>query len=334
MNICYKCISNTVRLIRNHYVIQYVFEKKAIFPPVKLNIRIPKAILMDNHTTNQVSLSVTKQSGERVPFDPEQLKRSLLRAGAGEEDVRNILEEIAHMLYDGIPTRKIYRRAHELLRKRSSGASARYKLKQAIQELGPTGYPFEKYVAALLAYQGYKVRTDQILEGRCVSHEVDVVAEKEEEVIMVECKFHSEQGTKSDVKVPMYIRSRFEDIRNNLDKYYPGRDMSFHGWVVTNTRFTEDAIDFGRCSGLYLLSWDYPGNGSLRERIDLAGLHPVTCLHNLTRREKKELLGKEVVLVKELLRTPGILETLGIPPPRIRKLIQEAESLFIPRDKP
>jgi hypothetical protein len=284
---------------------------------------------MDKHLY-QIHLTVTKQSGERVPFNPEQLRRSLLRAGAGEEDIQIILGEISRMLYDGIPTRKIYRAAHELLRKRSSGALARYRLKQAIQELGPTGYPFEKYVAGLLAYQGYQVKTGQLIEGRCVTHEVDVVAEKEHEVIMVECKFHSEQGTKSDVKVPMYIRSRFEDIRNNLGKYYPGGDTRFHGWVVTNTRFTEDAVDFGKCSGLYLVSWDYPDSGSLRERIDLAGLHPITCLNSLTRREKKELLSREIVLVKELLRTPGILETLGIPPPRIRKLLKEAESLFLP----
>lgn len=274
-------------------------------------------------------MRVRKQSGEHVFYDPEQLRRSLLRAGAGEEDIHVILENIRRILYDGIPTRKIYRQAHELLRKRSSGASARYRLKQAILELGPTGYPFEKYVGALLAYQGYDVRTDQIIEGRCVSHEVDVIAEKDDEVIMAECKFHSEQGTKSDVKVPMYIRSRFEDIRHNLDRYYPGREVVFRGWLVTNTRFTEDAIDFGKCSGLHLVSWDYPGNGSLRERIDLAGLHPVTCLHNLTRREKKSLLAREIVLVKELLQHPSVLDELDLPAPRRRKLLQEAESLFI-----
>jgi len=305
-----------------------MFLKKALYFLLKTAMANPKPIHMKN-TSMQGVLTVTKQSGERVPFNPAQLERSLLRAGAGEEDIRIILDEIGQMLYEGIPTRKIYRAAHELLRKRSSGASARYRLKQAIQELGPTGYPFEKYVGALLAYQGYDVRTDQIIEGRCVSHEVDVVAEKDHEVIMVECKFHSEQGTKSDVKVPMYIRSRFEDIRNNLEKYYPDRKVIFHGWVVTNTRFTEDAIDFGKCSGLYLVSWDYPNKGSLRERIDLAGLHPVTCLHNLTRREKKELLGKEIVLVKELLRKPEILGTMNIPAPRVRKLLHEAESLFI-----
>ncbi len=271
---------------------------------------------------------VTKRSGERVPFDPERLKRSLQRVGAGEEDVAAILKEVEGMLYEGIPTSRIYRKAHELLRRRSSGASARYHLKQAIQELGPTGYPFEKYVGALLAYQGYEVRNDQLLEGKCVQHEVDVVAEKGDEVIMVECKFHSEQGTKSDVKVPMYIHSRFEDLRSNLEHYYPGRKMRFRGWVVTNTRFTEDAIAFGRCNGLYLISWDYPEQGSLRDRIDLAGLHPVTCLHSLTRKEKKELLQREVVLVKELLDDPALLESLHLTGTRRKKLLQEARELF------
>ncbi len=274
-------------------------------------------------------ITVTKQSGDRVPFDPERLKRSLLRAGAGEEDISIILHEVNSMLYDGIPTQKIYRKAHDLLRKRSTGASARYRLKQAIQELGPTGYPFEKYVAALLAYQGYETMTGQIIEGRCVTHEVDVVAGKGNELIMVECKFHAEQGTKSDVKVPMYIHSRAEDIRHNLSGLYPGRDLNFHFWLVTNTRFTEDAVDFGKCSGLYLVSWDYPGSGSLRERIDLAGLHPVTSLHNLTRREKKALLDREIVLVKDLLKKQEILEELEISAPRRKKLLQEAESLIV-----
>ncbi len=278
----------------------------------------------------QRSLTVTKHSGERVPYDPDSLRRSLLRAGAGEEDVQVILEEIGKILYDGIPTSRIYKKAHALLRARSSGASARYRLKQAISELGPTGYPFEKYVAGLLAYQGYATRTGELIEGRCVTHEVDVVAEKGDEVIMVECKFHSEQGTKSDVKVPMYIRSRFEDIRHNLSRYYPGREVEFRGWLVTNTRFTEDAVAFGRCSGLHLISWDYPSEGSLRQRIDLAGLHPVTCLHNLTRKEKKELLSREIVFVRELLNDPSLLEPLHIPPPRTRRLLREAESLFMP----
>ncbi len=293
----------------------------------KRSLSIIESVIMNN-ISNDTPLTVTKQSGERIPYDPEQLRRSLLRAGAGEEDIRIILENVRKTLYDGIPTRKIYRQAHALLRKRSSGASARYRLKQAILELGPTGYPFEKYVGALLAYQGYRVDTGKIIEGRCVNHEVDVVAEKDDEVIMVECKFHSEQGTKSDVKVPMYIRSRFEDIRHNMERYYPGREVIFHGWLVTNTRFTEDAIDFGRCSGLYLISWDYPGKGSLRERIDLAGLHPVTCLSNLTRKEKKALLAKEIVLVRELLNDPSLLDMLNLPPPRRRKLMKEAESLF------
>ncbi len=275
------------------------------------------------------SIHVVKQSGDLVPFDPERLRRSLLRAGAGEEDINIILREIKGILYDGIPTRKIYKTAHDLLRKRSTGASARYRLKHAIQELGPTGYPFEKYVAALLAYQGYHTETGQIIGGRCVTHEVDVVAEKDNDLIMVECKFHAEQGTKSDVKIPMYIHSRSEDIRHNLAALYPGRDLNFHFWLVTNTRFTEDAVSFGKCSGLYLVSWDYPGSGSLRERIDLAGLHPVTSLHNLTRREKKALLDKDIVLVKDLLHNRELLDTLGLSAPRKKKLLQEAESLII-----
>ena len=281
-----------------------------------------------NTNASSSPIHVLKQSGERVIYRPEQLRRSLERSGAGEEDIRFILKMIDKILYDGIPTKKIYRTAYDLLRKRSSHASARYRLKQAIMDLGPTGYPFEKFASALLSYQGYRTETDVIVEGKCVQHEVDVVAVKDHKKIMVECKFHHDQGTKSDVKVPMYIHSRFDDIRKALARKPAEADRSFEGWLITNTRFTEDAIRFGRCTGLHLISWDYPDQGSLRERIDLAGLYPVTCLHTLTHREKKQLLDQDIVMCRELYTNISLLTDTGVSGTRLTKIRKELEMLF------
>ena len=45
-------------------------------------------------------------------------------------------------------------------------------------DLGPTGYPFEDYVAEILKTEGYQTQVRQVLEGNCVSHEIDVIAQK------------------------------------------------------------------------------------------------------------------------------------------------------------
>jgi len=284
---------------------------------------------MDEATLHS-SLAITKASGERVAFDPEKLRRSLERAGAGDDIIERILTETDDVLFYGITTKEIYKRAYSLLRKTSAPLAAKYKLKKAIQELGPSGYPFEKYVAEILKFQGYQVQVGQIVQGHCVQHEVDVIAEKENRHLMIECKFHSDNGRKCDVKVPLYIHSRFLDVEKAWKKK-PGHATKFHqGWLVTNTRFTSDAIRYGTCAGLYLLGWDFPKKGNLKERIELAGLHPLTCLTTLTKREKRQLLDRKIVLCKEVCYDEKLLEDAGVPSGRIGKVMKEARQLCQP----
>ena len=45
-------------------------------------------------------------------------------------------------------------------------------------KLGPTGYPFEDFIAKLLQADGYETKVRQILKGECITHEIDVIAEK------------------------------------------------------------------------------------------------------------------------------------------------------------
>ncbi|MFQ5447148.1 MAG: restriction endonuclease [Saprospiraceae bacterium] len=280
-----------------------------------------------NQTTRQPATMVAKASGDKVPFEPEKLRHSLEQAGAGVDAITRILAEIDDVLFPGITTKEIYKRAFSLLRKTSAHLAAKYKLKKAIQELGPSGYPFEKYVAEILKHQGYRVQVGQIVQGHCVQHEVDIIAEKENRHLMIECKFHSDNGRKCDVKVPLYIHSRFLDVEKAWKKQ-PGHDTKFHqGWLVTNTRFTSDAIKYGTCAGMYLMGWDFPKKGNLKERIELAGLHPLTCLTTLTKREKQHLLNRKIVLCKEICYDEKLLEAAGVPSGRIGKVMKEARQL-------
>lgn len=273
------------------------------------------------------NIFITKASGETAPFSAEKLRQSLHRAGAGEEVIDSIEKEIGQRLYPGITTKEIYRRAFSMLRKASAHLAAKYKLKKALQELGPSGYPFEKYVGEILKHEGYKTKVGQIVQGYCVQHEVDVIASKGDQHFMIECKFHSDQGRKCDVKIPLYIHSRFLDVEKAWEQKL-GHGHKFHqGWVVTNTRFTTDAIQYGTCAGLNLVSWNYPPKGSLRERIDGSGLHPVTCLTTLTKKEKQLLLDKGIVLCKELCQNEQILSDAGVHPSRLPKVMEEARLL-------
>lgn len=273
------------------------------------------------------TILVTKASGEMAPFSSEKLMSSLLRAGASDEIATQITNDMKGKLYEGISTRKIYGRAFSLLRKTSSPAAAKYHLKRGIMELGPSGYPFERFVAEILRWQGYDTKVGEIVKGKCVNHEIDVIAEKAEHHFMVECKYHNQQGTVCDVKIPLYIQARFKDVEAEW-KLLPGHGTKFHqGWVVTNTRFTLDAIQYGTCAGLKLIGWDYPDGDSLRSQIDKSGLYPITCMNTLTRMEKQRLLDNNIVLSKEICTDPSVLTRLGIDKSKIKAVLNESAQL-------
>ena len=270
--------------------------------------------------------TIIKSNGDRVEFSHSKVEKSLRRSGASEEMIAEILKKISEELYPGISTREIYNRAFRLLKEKNRIVASRYKLKKAIYELGPTGYPFERFIAAILENSGYETVVGEVLQGHCVTHEVDVIARNSQERILVECKFHSEEGRNCNVKIPLYIHSRFRDIQQHLKNRE--QELYSRGWVATNTRFTRDALDYGKCAGLYLLSWNHPRGGSLKERIDHTGLYPITVSTLLTQREKQFLLNRDVVLCKELLRDQFLLDHLDVGEARKQKILSEMECLY------
>lgn len=271
-------------------------------------------------------MKVRKYSGEITDFSTKKLSQSLLKSGASENDVQAIIEKIAGQLYDGIPTKKIYKIAGSLLKKVSASHAARYNLRSAIQLLGPAGFFFEKFVARLFLHDGCQTKTNLILRGKCVSHEVDVIIKKDGVITMAECKFHSSQAGHSDVKVPLYILSRFNDLKQNTHELFSKSDKIDHCLIVTNNRFTADAIAFATCSGLQLLGWDYPAE-NIKAKIDQSGLYPITCLTTMSRMEKEKLLILDIILVKELIEHPETLRQIGISTNRQKNIITEAASL-------
>lgn len=277
---------------------------------------------------------IVKASGERVPFSAVKLKKSLLHSGAPTALVDTIVEKVTGEVYEGMPTRKIYNRAFALLRAYRESCASRYKLKQAIYELGPTGFPFERFISAVLSHSGFKTQGNRSYRGKCVSHEIDVVATNGEGTRLIECKYHSDPGKKCDVKVPLYIHARFEDVLQNGAQIKGSPSVFKPGWVVTNTRFTGDAQKYGTCVGLYLLSWNYPANNSLKRRIDRSGLYPITVSPLLSAKEKQLLLERGPVLCREVLKKPHLLDQIGISKSRKKRILKEFSQLCTVNESP
>ena len=82
----------------------------------------------------------------------------------------------------------------ELLAARSPSLACRYGLRDALGKLGPAGFLFEQYLAALLARTGYTTELPDEFHGACVQHEVDVVAHKQGKTYAIEAKFRNAMG--------------------------------------------------------------------------------------------------------------------------------------------
>lgn len=272
-------------------------------------------------------MKIVKHSGNIVDYNPSKLEQSLMKSGASQRVVKTILEAIEKEIYEGISTKQIYKMAFGLLKKVSNSNAARYNLKEAIRLLGPAGFFFEKYIALLFSSENYQAVTNFILQGKCVSHEIDILVKKDSAIAMIECKFHMGKDANSDVKVPMYILSRFNDLKDNRHTIFTRNDTVSECWIVTNNRFTTDAIAFAKCSKLNLLSWNYPENDNLKTKNDTNYLYPITCLTTLSLAEKDKLLFLDVILVKELINNSESLEKIGLSSNRIKNVLKEASEL-------
>ncbi len=217
---------------------------------------------------------IIKRSGEREPFSETKLRSSLEKTLAPSAIVDDIVKHIQSELKEGMTTSEIYQHAFWLLNKHRAPTAARYSLKQAIMDLGPEGHFFERFVGELVKSKGFTVEVGKVVKGFCVEHEVDVVGEKNGYHIMVECKFHNSFGIRSDVKVALYVKARFEDIEKKW-RAKPSHGHKFdEAWLVTNTKLTWDAIRYAACVDMQTIGWSYPYEDSLQSVIERSGLHP------------------------------------------------------------
>jgi Holliday junction resolvase-like predicted endonuclease len=272
-------------------------------------------------------IKIKKATGQIEYFNENKLMNSLIRSGAEPDHAREVVREVVHQIKPHMSTRKIYRLAYRYLKQYNNVSVMRYSLKEALLKLGPSGYPFEKYVGELLRNQGYDVQVGIILEGKCVSHEVDVFAENKDEIILVECKYRNNAEGAHDVKTALYVHARHQDLRAKMKKQYPDKEII--GQLVTNARFTDDAIQFAECSGLQMVSWRYPRKNSLEKMIEKDRLYPVTVLSGLNSHQIHTLIEQDIFLMRDLLKkdSASIRRLLSITDRKASELIHQAHEL-------
>ena len=267
---------------------------------------------------------VLKRSGVAVDFDRTILERSLRRAGASDTLARQIAESIGESISEGDSTDMIYTRAFALLSEDTKNVAMRYSLKKALFGFGPTGFPFEKFVAELFRRRGYTVSTNVHLRGCCISHEVDVCATAPERIAM-EVKFHNDMRTRSDVKAVLYIKARFDDLTGRTRHRAVRRGAVDQCILVTNTKFTKSAITYATCAGVSLFGWGYPYRKNLQTYINEVGAHPITCLPSVSTSVLRELFGKGIVTCRGLLEHKEVLRSLK----NADEIVADADSICI-----
>jgi hypothetical protein len=273
-----------------------------------------------------MSFLVTKADGTTEHFKVEKLRRSLRRAGATPAEVNEIVVEVNNTLHSGVYTQEIYRNAFSLLRQKQAPAAARYSLRRALFGLGPTGFPFELFLGKLFEFDGYRVKTGTIISGHCAEHEIDVAAYRADHSFVGEAKFHARPGIKSDLQVAMYSYARLLDLRSAkicTDDICGIKEF----WLITNTKFTSAAEKYAECVGVRLLSWDYPRENNLHDRIERAKAYPITVLQSLTPSQVSTLIAKNIILCSDILAQPHLLRTLHLSTKKHEAVIQEVKEI-------
>ena len=262
---------------------------------------------------------VIKASGEKEKFKPKKVLGTLLRAGASKKLAGEIVKKVEAKVYDGIKTRVILDTALDLLKNKKPEVGAIYDLKRAIMELGPTGFPFERFFAEVLKNYGYQTQVGKIFRGKNITHEVDVTAKKDS-TYMVECKYHNALGIYTNLKVALYVYARFLDLKKNFN--YP--------WLATNTRLSRKAVAYAKGVNMKITSWQYPKNENLQKLIEDKKLYPITMLKSVNKSVKWKLSSSGIVLVKNLLDydLQELKIKIKIQEDLLKKAVDEAKKIY------
>jgi len=278
---------------------------------------------------NNENIIVKKANGDLELFDKNKLINSLKKAGAAEDVINQILEEIDSILYHEISTKLIYQKAFSTLQIKNSTSASKYNLKNALMKLGPNGFVFECFIGKLFEYLGYNTEVSSIISGKYVTHEIDVLAIKDNKQTFIECKYHLRGEKRVGVQVPLYVNSRINDIIAVRKKNKIHKGVEFEGQIVTNTRFSSDAIAYGEGMNLKLLGWDYPYHEGLKEIIEKEKIYPITLLDSISSRIKNQMFENKITTTRQIFDDNSLLNSYELTANQKQRIIDQVNNLSL-----
>jgi len=271
------------------------------------------------------SFQVIKINGEKEAFSPKKVYYSAMKAGASDLLAKRISKEIEDEVYNGIKTIEIFKKVKQRLKKENAQLYLRFNLKEGMRKLGPAGFVFEDFIKKVFSRSGMKVKGSKIVAGKCCSYEIDFLAEEDDTTYIGECKYRNNAGDKIDINVCLKEFAVLDDIKERGD--LKGNLVSF---IVTNVKFTDQAIKYANCKKIKLLGWDYPKNEGLEDLIDRNNLYPITTLPSFKSYQAEIFKNEGIMLADEILNLDVVKfsKKVKIPKNQLESLKREANILL------
>jgi len=272
---------------------------------------------------------VINLKGEKEPYSSVKVFQSAKRAGASSVLAKEISKKIETLVHEGMETKKIFLKVKKLLKDRDKQVSIRFNLREAMKKLGPSGFPFEKYIGEIFSANGFKVELNQIIKGKYVDYEIDFIAQKENIVYLGECKFRHRRGERIDMPITLAFSAKFEDIKqgNYFKKF---KNCEIRPIIVTNAKFYSQAKKYAKGVGIEFLGWNYPENKGLEKMIEIEDLYPITIFSSLNGFLVDVFSQNKLMLAKDILKfsPEQLAKKLKINQSKVSPIIQEAKILF------
>ncbi len=272
-----------------------------------------------------LAVYVTKADGSKQLFDREKIVQTCQRMGANPKVAIQVAQEIENNLYEGITTREILQTIFKLMGQYKPAVRHLFDLKQGISLMEPKP-EFEVFVRVVLAHSGFQVKPNIILKGLCGEHEVDAIAVKDGLTYFVEAKHHSNYHALTGLDESRIARAIIEDVTegytNGVTEVKINRAI-----IVTNTKYSEHAINYGRCRDILQVGWASPEGFGLRDIVEKYKLYPLSCLRGISTETRGRLVEAGIVLIKQLLEQDCqyVERKIGLPHQTVLSIMEKAK---------
>jgi len=272
-------------------------------------------------------IKIKKADGRLEPYDGSKVIRTALHLGLDRADAEKLEKEVSEKVYEGMPTSQILSIIQELAKEFRPEVAHMRDLREAISAMRPKP-DFEEYARIVLREAGYLVELGRVLEGRCVSHEIDGIAFKGDEVFAVEVKHHVNHHTYTGLGTLVELWGTLEDLRE-------GYRLGFHSYAFTsailvcNTKISLHAERYARCKGIMYMGWRYPRAFALSDIVSRKKLYPVTMLKEISGEKLTRLGDQGIVTLNQLkkLSIEDLAELMNEKPEEVERIQQTAEKL-------